>query len=63
MSSLRCYSADVCKVLKVFETVNNVHASTLRTESWSFILSIVIYYDLLFEIKKTSKLGESLVFH
>ena len=33
--------------------VNNVRALTLRIGSWSFILSIVICHDLLFQIKKT----------
>ena len=28
---------------------------TIRTESWGFILCIVIYHDLLFQINKTSK--------
>ena len=36
-------------------TDNNVRALTLRTESWRFILFIVICHDLLFQIKKNSK--------
>ena len=37
------------------ETIHDVHALIIRTESWGFILSIVIYHYLLFQINKTSK--------
>ena len=35
--------------------VNYVRALILRIEVWSFIWSIVIWHDLLFQINKTSK--------
>ena len=40
-------------------TVNIVRALTLNTESWSFILSIVICHDFLFQIKKTSQVMQT----
>ena len=40
-------------------SVNNVRALTLRTESWSFILSVVICHNLLFQIKKTSQVKQT----
>ena len=43
-----------CLEKKNNEAVNNVRKLILGFESWSFILSIVIWHDLLFQINKTS---------
>ena len=40
-------------------TDNNVHALTLRTELWSFILSKVLCHDFLFQMKKTSQVMQT----
>ena len=38
---------------------NNIRALIFGTESWSFILSVVICHDLLFQINRTSKVMQT----
>ena len=44
---------------KYCETDNNGSAIILKIESCSFLLSIVIWHDLIFEINKTRKVMQT----
>ena len=69
ISPLRYHLAEVIKALKELEnycfekkdgqTINDVRSLILRIETWSFILSIVVWHDILFHINKTSKVMQT----